>query len=1668
MLRRTRFAVVASLLSVIGACSTPAAPQRVQCTRDPVAMAENRECVVDGTCPCGTHCELGRCAALCTADADCDDDEACDAYGRCRSAGETALVPVPVASAPSGVVVLHATSISVDPASGEGTLPLRVQDGDVPRVRFIGRRGAEIACEPGTWTDDCELSDVEEGADLEVAVRRGEAMADGEIPAVRVWTSASHDTVTLIRPDQRPGARPDDAPATPLPGVYSGSGFVAATGLGDATDPGSAPSGLAAIPFDAELWGADDGSGTMTLAVTDAYGALTSAGSITANVTLIPGTQPGRWNGTFDVAPVPYFEGTVGGETYAVVAETLSAEIEVRADPSMIELSIVQRLHGFGAPATTRWVLTLIRQDDPSGDAAPSVPAGVALPDDDALRATPSPWELALATAFPPFDSLTLAEQRQRLSWAVGEPPDIAACFQPFDGMPSALYLGAYGGLSPRVADWPSDPVFMARAWNGNWPTDVAPVEAHFGRPTFRGGWAPNELPCNGNGLSIGWSGGTRLTEIRFGDCSRIQEETGCTFSPWGPIYTGGFSVDVELVYADHTEVQTLNANWIANTVCILPERPRDCAAAVACAEASAGSSPASVVTGTFEESNGVISGDALCAGTGRSGAIAIDATGDTGTLPTQSIAFDGCRADVEALAEAPPALGSARYGDALQMIFEDGACVDAPRLAASTAVGLTTRGTEAESIASRSYAMRLIGRWLRLHAAIATEAAERHAMAGALADGETPDLIELLDESLAGWDLVLHPRNAGNLAALAPDELASPDYRPLPGEAAPTDEDEIRVGVPAVMLGALADQSQLLRLVLEEARLATEPDRVDRIAILLPRLVAARALAFGLEQRLVDAGTSFPWRSRYESAESRLATGLGSAIAEARALLEGRNPLGIEDDDLPLYFLDDAPGPGGRFAAVSDFILGTGPGSTAWAPTLVRDARSSLESARARYVAQQAREYVVERDRNAHEVFLVSMAFDYDERLRDFCGPLDTLVDDPNFDAATCYVDPDCRPTDDHAYDLWTTEDVRGLVCMHERVTSPFSATTGLLDPRVRSFLDSCPDAEETITLERCGDLSQHCLVCGAEELPLGLGNLAFAWPRPTGSADQSLQDMIAATRDPCLRAHPTFREFPPSSRDIFATPGCVRGSLGEGQLDVASAERAVQAARAAYAEQLEAYDIAVESCNILEGTEDEIARRRTAHEGRMRELSTVQMGLDMAATVAGGVKECAATVAGGIDSIAGGVVACVAGGVETGLTVASMGVQHDIEQAQRDFDAGVAELQAQSEIARCFNDARQYLVGMRSSAIAIEQAIFDMNRAMASVQTNIEDANRIYLEGRAYVAEITPFPLRPRPGDIWIDEEITTYTRRFRLARRATYLAVRAVEYEFQASLPARGDVLVAKSPDDLEAVLSSLWSSSATRSISGSRPSDLHVVLSLRDDVMRLQDFAGLPAGLRSLTPEQRFHELLSSRDYATYDDTGRYLGQRVPFTLAPLGAIGADPGAVAIYGTSDCAERLWAVNASMVGTDVFEGSDTSFVRIELQKQNTFYSQWCGTAPDDQPFQMASVRPTRNLFREPGTGESVGADEFGTELGLTQYSRARIEAFFDVSRAELENPMYANGETSELAARGLFGEYALFIPAELIARESLTGGYTSGLVLDRVDDILLRLDYVSVARP
>ncbi|MHB8877336.1 MAG: hypothetical protein ACYC8T_26865 [Myxococcaceae bacterium] len=79
---------------------------------------------------------------------------------------------------------------------------------------------------------------------------------------------------------------------------------------------------------------------------------------------------------------------------------------------------------------------------------------------------------------------------------------------------------------------------------------------------------------------------------------------------------------------------------------------------------------------------------------------------------------------------------------------------------------------------------------------------------------------------------------------------------------------------------------------------------------------------------------------------------------------------------------------------------------------------------------------------------------------------------------------------------------------------------------------------------------------------------------------------------------------------------------------------------------------------------------------------------------------------------------------------------------------------------------------------------------------------------------------------------------------------------------------------------------------------------------------------------------------------------------------------------------------------------------------------------------------------------------------------YPVAAIEAPLDVEPAASSTGAYANGSSTQLAGRGLYGSYALSLPASVLAADEADPA-SPGLRVNALDVVLLRLDDVSVAR-
>lgn len=1652
------------------------------CTPSELLVAARSRCQVDDHCPCGTFCNLGECSAECRTSDDCSDGLVCDGFGRCRNSTDTALVPVPPSQA-QGLIRVDEPRIVLE-VGVEAILTVRVSERSIERARVVGSSDAEVKC-PGEedFSESCELTELEAGDSLEVLVRRGSDELDADdIPNVTVHGPSNTATVTLPRLDQVVSYTNPADPPVQISGRYTGTLRLIGAGTdADLTDLPAAPAPTG-MDITATLW--DDGDQTI-IAIDDPFGALTSADRFIGTITL--GDEDGGVvNGQASFVTHPFVEATVAGQLNKLVAETIDARVRSRLNPRSLSVILTQSYKGFGTvdSPTVRWSIELQRRGDATA-AAPALPSSAQLGFDAVERLDDfSPWEASLQPFIEPgflgrAAFLTYGDFQagacnnyNETRRAASQRNALGSWFFPFSVVP----------IVPNVFGVPLQREAMAQLGHSEITVSFLDEVSSFVETAG--------APCAFTNLSLTMTspnGSRTVTRNSLDFCAQAERIFGCTVSD----LTEALSMTAITEFgAGVAGSQHLTAT--TSKVCEFPNVLPSCGEQIACLDnadpVGTGSGFAQKIyrTGLFSESTLGQIKDLQCAESGLSAGIALDREAE-GLTATDVLAR--CLPELAQISLPAPTTTPA---DSPNTIFDLSAeCVDIGRMLAS----ISAQGrafapgavpmNDASAARASAYTQRQLVRWLDLHGFIAAEAGQLERVAdvfqGVQSAPSIPSSLDLFSVSTRGWDIFLTPHVVHSVLEMPVGSLLQPDYRfhnfGMMGPAS----DEQRKALAPVILETLTRQTDLVRAHIESNGLPNNPDDADPLSELMPRLLVAQTLAADLDFRARQNTPDFPWADAYTGAAMRIDAATSATMKMIASFKSGANPLGIEEADLPLYFLaDNTTGAGGRFSAISDYIAGNGPGSNAWAPAMVAKAQAGITDARTAFLAQADREVRQARAQIDQERWISDIRSDYNAQLRDYCGPVsESLIDDPNFIAQNCMLNrsnPSC--TTDYAawFSRWSERDLVGQLCLQAEIErNSFDEALGFYSTKMRDFASQCYSSASrpvsgAVSVGPCASNgARTCLRCDHDqsvaEVDIAVESFELNVPTVEGSATGPWADIV----NTCQTRHRGMRLTIPRPQNPLEVPGCVRGALGEAFLDVVDAATDIQRAQQAIVEYNESYDIAMESCLILQSANQEISEAQEDHRKNMRDLRIARTIADGVATVAGAAKECTATLAGADKTTPWSAIvsgtstggSCIAGGVEAVAIITSSVIDAAMEGAQLAHDNLVAGLEQNAEFDICANDAKLELVGLQTANLDLKSAVFALDRATARVNEQIAEAQRIHSEGYPYLLEIEAQEIPSAAGDVWGDERVNTYLRDFQLARRATYLAVRAVEYEYQQSLGARQDVLDARVPADLETVLQNLWTTSGTRSINGSRPSELSTVLSLRDDILQLGDESAWPDELRPLTRAQRFQLVLSSERYASYDSTGRYLGQQIPFTLAPLEAFNFETGGVPIYADTDCAERLWSVNAGIVGTDVFRGSDTTVARIDLLKRNSFFSQWCSPPASTQPaFQQASVRPTRNLFRQPGLGQPEGTEE--TTRGIDGFSRARIQAFLGMTRARMEDSQYSNGETSELAARGLYGDYAIFIPANLISRNG-----SNGLKLDAIDDILLRVDYLSVAR-
>lgn len=1722
------------------------------CVKEDARIAARDRCGATDDCPCGTYCSLGECVAQCRDDGDCDADAHCNLMGQCSTSTDSRRTPN-VRPEREGTLVVSNPILQVFDGSTPRTVRVSARGVDVGATRFVADEGVEVSCDGQVFQDECRLDGVTIGGSHQIVIRPTGIIAPGTIEEVHIYAGSQRETISVtsssIQSRRSLGftSRIPVALSGPLAGRYEGRARILGTAVtDDINELGAEPEEGSAIALTADVH-ANANTGNATVVLHDPTALLNGQDTWIGALVVDANGE----DGTLDFPSAILHTGSAYfGADVEVVVEAPTATVKVGdAGARSIAFDLVTRNIGVlpsGRAPQTRWSVALFRTDDLAANASePPVPADAVSSFSENDVTTPSGWVAAMnqslksAVATP---TKLFGPNDDVYQSFTGTEANLIACAlsDEQEAVYQSIFLEAVVGDGTIVdGDGPLDFVRFDLSSDPNRadppaPTSEGPLAGLFLADTFatdidgyinipivsdfmnvelQPSAVGPEIPCafSGGQMSIvetefsngSWEPLPYTYDLTGGTpvdiCESLSTTFGCIVEDAPANDSFDFALGGGGEFQDNLAGSFGSYNFGGTTTvdvqrrCIFPESTTNQAVAKNCGEmALCFNADAEGGSSTLTNIALPVSGDLECPGATQGASLPLDRNENGLKAPALR---NACLDNLERLTTDPVAVD-------LSTMFESGDCLDAARvLYAIDAALQTTRnrvmaGNTNLRPDDETLALRLLQRWVQVHGFVAQESAQSERLGQVIrrispSDPDIPPPVDdVLESSLNGWNLLLHPRIATGIDGLAASTLAITDYRPHAAPDFVDDRPEGREqgdGLALAMVDALTAQASLVHIRLERAMATGDMDALLTAKNYLKYVGMVRPLAqsiYGKAKAHVGSDL-LPWENRYIAATGRLSSAIDRVHQLMTALRDGTNPLGIDDSDLPLYFFADETGAGGRFSAISDFLLGESPSSaTNFAPYAVRQAQEAMEDARTAWVAYKDRQ--TQRDQSAAELDekLEDIHLRFAGELTSYCGTPGTLAtvevlenwesaQGEPFSADRCYFkmnEPGCDTnigpwaaqlsSDDILYQYCVANEVK------ERVGALVRSRHEVTEQILSNYQECVVDGEYPVP---CPGGNGDCFACAS-------GTVAFV---PSPNVFENLLDGVPTgitdqARATCIGEFPAANPQMPGidSVDLPAldNPSCYRGSLGEAALTARAVAQDIAVARSEYAEFQERYDIAMNGCLILENGNAAIEAAQEKHNDTMTGLRSAKLAVDIVATAAGGVKDCAATASGAETPWNKGAagVACGAGAVEAAADIASDSLQFAMDEVTANHEELLLSLNNATAEQQCYNDAEMELVGATTATLRIQRAIADLQIALYQMNELKVLAQTAYDDGLSTLAAAKGRAVAPLDHDYWLDEELERYLRRYRIASRITYLTVRAVEYEYQESLSARGDVLAAEIPDDLEQALDTLWTTAGTRRINGAAPTDLKVVISLKKHLLQLADNSEQAAGQSQYSDTERLRLLLVDPKHQVFDDEGTFLGYQVPFQLAPLEQLGlGEINGIGVFARNSCAERLWSVNATIQGDEekLFIGDDPSFVDVQLLKSNSFYSQWCSVR-DGSAFQEATVRPSRNLFADPGLGSLVG-DQLGLGDEVRLMSRARMQAFFNVDRDEFSDDQYANGDTSELAARGLYGEYAIFFPAGTLSVEGANGAQSDGLDLNAIDDILLRLDYVSVAR-
>jgi hypothetical protein len=501
---------------------------------------------------------------------------------------------------------------------------------------------------------------------------------------------------------------------------------------------------------------------------------------------------------------------------------------------------------------------------------------------------------------------------------------------------------------------------------------------------------------------------------------------------------------------------------------------------------------------------------------------------------------------------------------------------------------------------------------------------------------------------------------------------------------------------------------------------------------------------------------------------------------------------------------------------------------------------------------------------------------------------------------------------------------------------------------------------------------------------------------------------------------------------------PACYRGQLGETQVSLRASYYAQQAAYQSFkaatdnAEAAQRFCVWKEmdtfGCAALDRHALSGVTCPAGHQGTVELTQTfndkLAKTMKQRALITGFLGTAGNMISGakmGPAGVFGGFVKGVSDGIGAAFDI-------DMQNRQRAHQLTLTKRAAQADIEACWNQAEQYERATQAAEMASKQAIAQFEAAGIGLSNAVTEAEQQTIELRAALVREANRPSIPIAFHFWLGEAIAAYETELEIARRYTYLALRATEYDMQdaykapaAGKPLRSAVLAASHPQQLLDQITLMQAQTNQRMLNGRRPARNHLTFDVGE-------------WLWGLAPGSSLASRMDARLRTVVDRNGVVLGKGLRFSFLPQRDAEAP--------VWRCAERIWRV---AVGAVEFPVNQPNYMITKLIKRNTFASRRCGA----DGMQVAKWRSKVNLFVATGEQSTVDLDEPLPahapliNLGpILEEFRSRDDAY--------------NNSSRELSLLGLYGDYILLFPNEALSH---------GLVPRNLEQLNIRFDYLSV---